>query len=131
MRILSSVVLPDPERPRRATNSPGSIRRSMPRKAYTMPPPLRNSRVTLLASTIVVMAVAVCSISSPHHEFPGSLLAVPNQARIHSYQLRLAILPRDHGLCEFRHVHYKRSSQGLLWGVERSEERRVGKECGS
>src|SRR5260370_28446932 len=59
VRMLSRVVLPEPERPRSATNSPGRSCRSTPRSGRRMPAPTLKSRVMLWPSAIGVSAAIV------------------------------------------------------------------------
>ena len=54
----------------------------------------RNNRVTPLASTIVEIPVAACSINSPHRESRYFLPVVLHQEMSHSCQFRAATVPR-------------------------------------
>src|SRR5262249_44416409 len=56
-RIPRSVVLPDPERPTRATSSPSSTERLTSRRAATLPAGVENERLTLSQRTASGIAV--------------------------------------------------------------------------
>src|SRR5205814_3110323 len=106
--IRSSVVLPQPEGPRKQTNSPFAIARSMSCSAVNAPKSLRmrrsSSRVSAVTGTRALLLLLRLAVVAPGPLGEHALAVRGGGGEIHLHQARLVVL---------RHVGQRRSHAGL------------------